>query len=495
MLHRSMGSGASIVIKRKLDFNINNMLKKDVSAIITTAKEKFIPFCCLTHKEYHANWHHREIANLLERIEKGETKRAIIMVPPRHGKSTLATILFPAWYLGKHPDKEIITVSYSSELATDFGEKTRDMLKSPQYQAIFNTKIKADSESKQKWKTSDQGSYTSVGLGGAITGRGADLLIIDDPIKNSEEALSEVYREKIWNYYTSTLYTRLEKNAAVILILTRWHQDDLAGRLIEQMQGDGEQWDIIRFPAIADEDDKHRKIGEALWKEKYDLQVLENIKRTIGVYDWASLYQQTPVTAENQEFKKEYFKYYEPTDIIGKPMNVYAMVDLAISQKTSADNTSIQVIGKPLGSPYIYHLDEYTGRFDPLQVIDILFSLKVKYGSELTRVGIEGVQYQKALQYFIEEEQRKRGIYFSIEELKASGDKESRIRGLVPMYKAGVIFHRHIDQELENELLMFPVGKRDDRIDALAYLQQIVKNISKSESPSTTYYPHLKRFK
>ncbi len=475
------------------------MANKDTTQIqsmmIQGARDKFIPFACLTQRDYRASWHHREIGKLLEKMERGETKRAIIMVPPRHGKSTLSSVLFPAWYLGKHPDKEVITVSYSSDLAVDFGEKTRDLLKSPEYQNIFTTKIKADSESKQKWKTSEKGSYTSVGLGGAITGRGADLLIIDDPIKNSEEALSEVYRDKVWNYYTSTLYTRLEKDACVILILTRWHQDDLAGRLIDQMANGGEEWEVIRLPAIAEEDEPHRKQGEALWTEKYPLVVLENIRKTVGVYDWASLYQQTPITAENQEFKKEYFRYFEPTDIIGKPMNVYVMVDLAISQKTSADNTSIQVVGKPLGSPNIYHLEEHTGRLDPLQVIEIIFSLKVKYGSDLSRVGIEGVQYQKALQYFIEEEQRKRGIYFSIEELKATGDKESRIRGLIPMYKAGVIFHRHSDVDLENELLMFPVGKRDDRIDALAYLQQVVQNIKKNDKSSATYYPHLKRFK
>ena len=461
--------------------------------LISSVKERFIPFCTLIQKGYRASWHHREIGRLLEGVDRGEIKRAIIMVPPRHGKSTLSTVLFPGWYLGRHPDKEVITVSYSSDLATDFGEKTRDLLKSPQYMRIFDTKIKADSESKQKWKTSEGGSYTSVGLGGAITGRGADLLIIDDPIKNSEEALSELYRDKVWNYYTSTLYTRLEKDAAVILILTRWHQDDLAGRLVEQMEANGEKWEIIKYPAIAEEDEPNRKAGEALWPEKYDLTTLENIKSTIGIYDWNSLYQQTPITSETQDFKKEFFKYFEPSDVIGKPMQIYAMVDLAISQKSSADNTSIQVIGKPLQSPNIYHLDEYTGRFDPLQVIDILFQIKARYGSELVKVGIEGVAYQKALQYFIEEEQRRRGIYFTIEELKATGDKESRIRGLIPLYKAGVIFHRHSDTPLENELLVFPVGKHDDRIDALSYLTQVVKNIPKSLKPSTTYYPHLRK--
>lgn len=471
------------------------MLTDQEKAIFQGAGQNLSAFACLMQRDYKPSWHHRDIARQLEKVERGEIKRLIIMLPPRHGKSTLASVLFPSWYLGRHPDKEVITVSYSSDLSTDFGEKTRDTLRSPTYNYIFDTKIKQDSDSKQKWKTQNGGSYTSVGLGGPITGRGADLLIIDDPIKNSEEALSEVYREKVWNYYTSTLYTRLEKDAAVILILTRWHQDDLAGRLIDAAENGAEQWEIIRYPAIADEDEKFRKKGDPLWPEKYDVSSLKNIERTIGPYDWQSLYQQTPIASENQEFKKEYFKYYEEEQITGKDLNVYVMVDLAISQKASADNTSIQVIGKELTSPNIYHLDEYTGRFDPLQVIDILFKIKEEYGNSLTKVGIEGVQYQKALQYFIEEEMRRRQSYFTIEELKATGEKETRIRGLVPMYKAGVIFHRPtLDIDLEKELLVFPVGKHDDRIDSLAYLQQLLSNTELESKKSKTYYPHLKRF-
>ena len=264
------------------------MLTDQEKAIFQGAGQNLSAFACLMQRDYKPSWHHRDIARQLEKVERGEIKRLIIMLPPRHGKSTLASVLFPSWYLGRHPDKEVITVSYSSDLSTDFGEKTRDTLRSPTYNYIFDTKIKQDSDSKQKWKTQNGGSYTSVGLGGPITGRGADLLIIDDPIKNSEEALSEVYREKVWNYYTSTLYTRLEKDAAVILILTRWHQDDLAGRLIDAAENGAEQWEIIRYPAIADEDEKFRKKGDPLWPEKYDVSSLKNIERTIGPYDWQS---------------------------------------------------------------------------------------------------------------------------------------------------------------------------------------------------------------
>lgn len=468
------------------------MDKSKVDIIVKATRDKFIAFCCLLGHQFVPSWHHRDVAAHLEKVESGEIKRLIIMLPPRHGKSTQATILFPTWYLGRHPDKEIITVSYSGELAVEFGEKSRDVMKDDRYSHIFDTKLKQDSESKQKWKTEKGGGYLSTGMGGSITGRGADLLIIDDPIKNQEEALSDTYRQKIWNYYTSTLYTRLEKDAAIILILTRWHQDDLAGRIIESMQSRGEKWEVVHYPAIAEHDEKFRKAGEPLWPEKYDLDALANIRDTIGVYDWSSLYQQNPIPSELQEFKSSYFKYFEEDDIATKNLDVYVMVDLAISQKLSADNTSIQVIGKESGSSNIYRLEEYTGRFDPLQVIEILFNLKTKYGYKLMKVGIEGVQYQKALSYFILQEMRRKGIYFDIVELKATGDKESRIRGLLPMYKAGVMFHRKGDKDLESELLAFPVGKHDDRIDALAYLTQMIDHKINAKG-STTYYPHLKK--
>lgn len=461
--------------------------------IIKATRDNFIGFCCLLGHQFKPSWHHREVAKKLEQVEKGEIKRLIIMMPPRHGKSTQSTILFPAWALGRDPEKEIITVSYSGELAVEFGEKCRDVMKDERYSAIFDTKLKADSESKQKWKTEQGGGYLSTGVGGSITGRGADLLIIDDPIKNQEEALSDTYREKIWNYYTSTLYTRLERGAAIILILTRWHQDDLAGRLITKMEEfHGEKWDVVHYPAIAETDETFRKAGDPLWPEKYDLADLHNIRDTIGLYDWNSLYQQNPLPSELQEFKKDYFQYFNEDEVKNKQLDVYVTVDLAISQKESADNTSIQVVGKERNNSSIYHLEEYTGRFDPLQVIEILFSLKAKYGYSLVKVGIEGVQYQKALSYFVTQEQKRRGIYFDIIELKAAGDKHTRIRGLIPMYKAGTIFHRKIDKELEAELLAFPIGKHDDRIDALAYIQQIIDHKIQSKE-TRTYYPHLRK--
>lgn len=447
---------------------------------IQASRDKLVPFCLTYDKNYTVNWHHRVLADALEKVESGEIKRLIIEMPPRHGKSQLASIYFPAWFLGRNPDKEIITCSYSAELAKDFGGKTRDVLLDQQYQSIFPTKVKQDSKSKDKWQTEDNGSYTSVGIGGAITGRGANVLLIDDPLKNREEAESKVFRDKIWDWYTSTAYTRLEKGASVIVIMTRWHMDDLVGRLVENEKEGGEKWHKISFPAISVEKEEYRDANEPLWKEKYDLETLERMKKTVGIYDWNSLFQQTPVAAETQEFKNEWFQYYDQKDLIGKELEVYVTVDLAISQRDSADYTSIQVVGKEKHKPEWYHLEENTNRLNPGEVIDYLFYIENKYGYRLRKVGIEGVAYQKSLFYFLEEEMKRRQTYFDIYELKASGPKETRIRGLIPMYRMGLIKHRRTDHDLEEELLVFPSGKHDDRIDALSYMNQLV-NITTSK--------------
>lgn len=441
------------------------------------AQQNLIPFCVAYDVNYTVNWHHRAIAQALEKVESGEIKRLILEVPPRHGKSQLATIYFPAWFLGRNPDREIITVSYSADLASDFGAQARDVIADPQYQAIFPTRLKPDTKSKNNWETMQGGSYVAVGVGGALTGRGANVLIIDDPIKNREEAESKVIRDNIWNFYTSTAYTRLEKNGAIIIIMTRWHTDDLVGRLLERSKESGDKWHVVRFPAIAEAQEPHRAPGEALWPDKYTTEMLAQTREVLGVYDFNSLYQQAPISAETQEFKQEHFRYFEERDIQSKPLDVYITIDLAISQKDHADNSAICVVGKERGQPELYILEEISGRFDPLQIIDQLFLLKAKYGARLVRVGIESVAYQKALSYFLKEEMRKRGVFFDIVDLKATiGSKEQRIRGLIPLYKNGLVFHRPSYKNLEEELLTFPQGKHDDRIDALAYVPHVLTN-------------------
>lgn len=465
-------------------------LKKPNAFVL--ANNNLLSLSSITNQNYEASWHHRVIARILEKsitqIEQGEKVRIILELPPRHGKSEEATINFPAFALGKHPEWPIMTASYSSDLAEDFGLRTKDIIKSPEYRDTFgNIQLRQDTQAKGKWLTKQGGGYTATGVGGSITGKGFKIGIIDDPFKNREEADSETIRNKVWNWYTSTFYTRQEGISAIIVICTRWHLDDLVGRLIEQeieakKQGlkEYDSWQVIRFPAIADEDEKYRRKGEALWPEKFSAEMLENIRNTIGVYDWAALYQQEPVLSENAEFKADTFRYFEESELHGKDLLYTTTCDPAIGESEEADNTVIRTTAKERTGPNVYLIEETAGHLDPLQTIDALFMHHTRYRSE---VFIETVAYQKALKYFIIEEQRKRQIYFDVHEIKnASSSKETRIRGLIPLYKAGVIFHRHSDVELERELLQFPKGRRDDRADCLAMQLEAWQNTTYAQN-------------
>lgn len=449
---------------------------KEKEAIREIARNELIVFNGFVNPHYQASWLHREIARQLERIDYGEIKRLMIFVPPRNGKSEIGSILFPAWILGKHPDKEIITASYSADLAQDFGYKTRNLVAGNEYQQLFRTKLRDDSKSKAKWLTEEGGGYTAVGVGGAITGRGADILIIDDPIKNREEAESQVIRDKIWGWYTSTAYTRLEKGGSIILILTRWHKDDLAGRLLKKMEEGGEysdKWEVIKFPAIATKDEQYRKEGEALWKEKYDIASLLKIKETIGLYDWSSLYMQEPVSSETQEFRESFFRYKTLEEVEALETRRTLTVDTAISQKASADNTGFCLNFTDKENKW--HFKAWKKKVSPFELIDDLFVLWEKF--KIDEIGIEKTIYLQVVSPFLEDEMRRRNKFMKIVELNHNQTaKETRIRGLLPRYESGSIYHiKGHCVDLEEEELNFPQSLHDDVLDATAYQIQIAK--------------------
>ena len=434
-------------------------------------QNELIGFSVFTNLKYSPAWIHEEIAKQLERIEKKEVKRLMLFIPPRYGKSELGSINFPAWYLGRHPEQEIIVSSYSAELAQDFGYKTRNLVNSTEYKEIFNTRLRDDSQSKAKWLTDEGGGYTAVGVGGAITGRGANILLIDDPFKNREEAESKVIRDKVWNWYTSTAYTRLEKDACVILIMTRWHKDDLAGRLLEAEKYGGEHWEVVKFPAIASQDELHRKRGEPLWDDKYNLEALETIKKTVGNYDWSALYQQEPMSAETQEFRKEWFKYVTKDEVLRLDTRRYLTIDTAVSQKDSADFTGATV--NFVDKENKWYFSAYKLKINPKELLDFIFKLQDDYGFEV--IGIEETVYLLAIKPFLDEEMRKRGKFLNIKPLKHKQvAKETRIRGLIARYQSNSIFHIKGEcNDLEDELLDFPKGVHDDVADSAAYQIQI----------------------
>ncbi len=252
------------------------------------ARERLIDFTCYTKPNYRVATHNQLIASKLEAVERGEISRLLVMCPPRHGKSTLVSRHFPAWYMGRHPDRDIISASYGAELAADFGRDVRNIIASPEYKRLFpGVRLAGDSQSKERWHISGGGGYVAAGVGTSITGRGAHVFVIDDPVKDRASAESELQRETVWDWYRSVAYTRLAPGGAIILTLTRWHEDDLAGRLIAQEAEGGDQWTKAILPAI-DAD------GYALWEESYPRSALDQIRATIGEYEWSALYEQRP---------------------------------------------------------------------------------------------------------------------------------------------------------------------------------------------------------
>jgi hypothetical protein len=312
-------------------------------------RRRLLPFVYRNVKDYEAGWIHQEICEKLEKFEQDiidrKSPRLMLFMPPRHGKSELASTQFPAWFLGRHPEKEVISCSYASGLAMSFSRKVRELLRNPRYQSVFpDTVLGKDSQSTEHWETTESGGYLAAGVGGPITGHGADALIIDDPVKNRADAESPTERNRVWDWYSSTAYTRLMPGGGVLLILTRWHTDDLAGRLLYEMQHGGEEWEIVVYPAIAVHDEKYRKEGEALHPDRYDLKALQRIKKATTSRDWGALYQQQPSTEEGAIIKRSQWNRWtskEPP----KCEYVIQSYDTAYSKNETADYSVITTWG------------------------------------------------------------------------------------------------------------------------------------------------------
>lgn len=421
------------------------------------------------------NWHHELLASKLEGVDNGTIKRLMVFMPPRHGKSELCSIQFPAWAMGRNKDRNIIQASYSADLAHDFGRQTRNLVDSQEFKRVFpKVSLSEDSQSKGKWNTNGRGAYNAVGVGGAITGKGADIMIIDDPIKNRQDADSSVYREMVWGWYRSTARTRLSPDGAIIVIMTRWHEDDLAGRLLQQ---DPEGWEVINLPAISVSDEPNRQIGEALWDGHYGLDKLEAIKRDVGSYEWSALYQQRPIDDESREFKKDWIREIDEESLYAMETARYMSVDTAISATEGADNTGIVI--NFVNNANKWHLISHRLKINATELISLLFTFYQKY--HLDGIGIEKTIYLQAIKPFLDEEQRRRNIFLPIMELEHKGvNKNVRIRMLIPRYETGSVYHvKGQCAELEDEMLSFPKGIHDDVIDACAYLTQM------SEPPAT----------
>lgn len=443
-----------------------------VSKVLDFARESLIAYAIAQYPLYRASWHHRQIAAALERVERGEINRLMIFVPPRHGKSMLTSEFFPPWYLGRGPHRYIISSTYSEDLAQDWGRKVRNQMQDDIHEAIFpECSLSEDSRSSLKIQTMQGGAYFAVGVGGPITGRGAHLFLIDDPVKNREEADSENERRKLKEWYTSTAYTRLMPGGAIVVIQTRWHEDDLAGWLLREHAH--ENWTIIDLPALDEETE-----SQPLWPEAYSFSDLTRIRSSIGPRDWSSLYMQKPAPAEGAEFKREWLRNYKTQR---DNTNNYILVDPANSKGKKSDYTAMWVIGAGQDQNY-YAKYFFRDRMNLAERTHRLFDLHRRYRP--LRVFYESIGMQADVQH-ITSEQEHLNYRFAITALNNTKTaKADRIRRLIPLFEAQRIYlpeslhvtdyrgriQDMVEVFIEQEYASFPVALHDDMFDSLSQL-------------------------
>ncbi|CAM4098498.1 phage terminase large subunit [Paenibacillus alkaliterrae] len=425
----------------------------------------------------------------LIKVSEGTLKRVIVTMPPRHGKSERVSKKFPAWHVGRNPGDEIILASYSVDLSRGFSRIARDTLIANR--DMFGVSVDPANQSAESWGTEGyRGGVTAAGVGGAITGKGAKIAIIDDPVKNAEEANSEVMREKVWDWYQSTLYTRLTPDGCIIVVMTRWHEDDLVGRLLKKEADEiregthkGEQWTVINFPAIAESNDfLGRKEGEPLWPEfGFDAHRLEQIKSDVGSYVFNALYQQRPSAAGGTIFKREHFRYFKRIQHLGSSyLQVgdkkylesacwkFQTVDTANSEKTINDpfvvSTWITTPDNDLLLDDVYRT-RITGPDQKPLMKQMVQRFKPKFQAiEDKTFGTNLIQ-----------ECTREGM--NIKPIKVDKDKVTRSLVIAARYEVGKVYHREDAKWLtdyEDELLSFPRGKHDDQVDTASMAGEIV---------------------
>lgn len=464
--------------------------RKDKEAIVSVLAEKarrhFVDFCRYTNKDYQDPPHIKHLISALERVDRGDLKRLIISMPPRNGKSETVSRKFPAWYLGRHPDNNVIMASYAFTLVRGFSKDVRDIIESRRYKIVFDISTADDSRQVKDWDIAGHtGGLLAQGVGGSITGYGAHLFIIDDPFKDQKEAESQLNRENVWDWYRSVVLTRLEPNAAIIIVQTRWHQDDLVGRILKGE--DAKDWEVINFPALATADDiLGRKEGEALWPERYSVDTLLKTKREVGSRIWSALYQGSPLDPESQKFKREWFQYYDnlPKDILRRGGGE----DTATSLQASNDNTSL--VDVCLDKEGFLYVDDCF--CEKITVSGFAkHSVNQHQLKKYSKIKLEknnaGEAFKQRIEEVAREESIKTGMPVSIpiECEQTTTDKMVRAMEFQSLVENGTLrFNRHNKKvmELVEHLINFD-GKGsdiDDDIDALGFAIKAVLNSGES---------------
>jgi predicted phage terminase large subunit-like protein len=437
----------------KLQLRLAQLEMKDAS------QTNFLTFVKHVWPEFIAGEHHRIIAEKLERVASGDLKRLIINMAPRHTKSEFASFLFPAWFMGRFPNKKIIQATHTTELAVGFGRKTKNLIERDDYKDIFDVQLAADSKASGRWDTDRGGMYYAVGVGSNLAGRGGDLIIIDDP--HSEQTLmSNTGFDDAWDWYTGGPRQRLQPGGAIVVVMTRWHEKDLTGQLIRAQARDprADQWEVVELPAIMPS-------GKSCWPEYWSLDDLERVRASIPPGKWNAQYQQNPTGDENSILRRDWWRIWEKEKV--PPLEyVIQSYDTAFSKRETADYSAITTWGvfriDEGGPPALMLLDAKKGRWDFPELKREAWDLYQFWEPET--VIIEA----KATGLPLTHELRNMGIPVVNFTPSRGNDKISRAHSIAPLFEAGMIYapDEQWAHELIEECAAFPNGEFDDYVDS-----------------------------
>lgn len=439
---------------------INMLLEMDR---VEKCRESFLYFVQQMWPIFISGQHHKIMADAFERVANGTLKRLIINMPPRHTKSEFASFLLPSWFLGKFPEKKIIQTAHTAELSTGFGRKVRNLVSSEDYAKIFDTKLSTDSKAAGRWNTNKGGDYFAIGVGGAVTGKGADLLIIDDPHSEQEAKQNNpAIFDGVYEWYTSGPRQRLQPNGAIIIVMTRWATRDLTGQILKKSGNDGvDEWEVIEFPAILPS-------GTPLWPAFWSKKELESLKAELPVAKWEAQYQQNPTGNEGAIIKRDQWRIWEPEKM---PQCDYLIQswDTAFEKNNRADYSACTTWG-------IFEHPNERGEYKTNIILLDAFKQRMEF-PELKKMALELYKEWEPDTLIIEKraagapliyELRKIGVPLSEYTPGKGNDKISRVNSIADLFASGVVWcptTRWADEVME-EMAAFPYGDNDDLVDS-----------------------------